>query len=209
MSEGKSEAGGDFSADAEVRGLAERWPRALIEQGLALPLAARWTASRRAAIASGRPAFAHHPLSPELATVLFEARRSRRLVRGLEAAEEALEAQRRGVRSARSASGEYPGATPQRISRLLLVSGDGANRFYRNIEGLLRKYGATLEVLVIACDELELGAAAFGREQRARAILVEHKEAVIRVLERLDRLEERAPADRRARTGSGPAGIST
>jgi hypothetical protein len=128
--------------------------------------------------------------------VLFEARRSRRLVRGLEAAEEALEAQRRGVRSARSAAGEAPGSTPQRISRLLVVSEDGANRFYRNIDGLVRKYGAMLEVLVLACDEEALGAAAFGPGQRARALLVEHKEAVIRVLEALDQLEGAGEAKR-------------
>ena len=196
MSEAGRGAGGGSGADPEIRALAERWPRALIELGLAGPLAARWTASRRAAMAGGRPALARHPLTPALAAVLFEARRSRRLVRGLEAAEEALEAQRRGVRSARSAAGEAPGSTPQRISRLLVVSEDGANRFYRNIDGLIRKYGAMLEVLVIACDEEALGAAAFGPGQRARALLVEHKEAVIRVLEALDQLEGAGEAER-------------
>lgn len=189
MSEAGRGTGEGNDADPEVQTLAERWPRALIELGLAAPLAARWTASRRAAIAAGRPGFARHPLTTELASVLFEARRARRLVRGLEAAEGALEAQRRGVRSARSAAGEAAATTPQRISRLLLVSEDGATRFYRNIESLVRKYGAMLEVLVIACDEDALGSAAFGRGQRARALLVEHKEAVIRVLEILDLLE--------------------
>jgi|JI10StandDraft_1071094.scaffolds.fasta_scaffold402653_2 hypothetical protein len=196
MSEAGRGAGEGAGADPEIRALAERWPRALIELGLAAPLAARWTASRRAASAGGRPALARHPLTPALGAVLFEARRSRRLVRGLEASEEALEAQRRGVRSARSAAGEAPGSTPQRISRLLLVSEDGANRFYRNIDALLRKYGAMLEVLVLACDEEALGSVAFGPGQRARALLVEHKEAVIRVLETLDQLEGAGEAER-------------
>jgi hypothetical protein len=53
-----------------------------------------------------------------------------------------------------------------------------------------------LEVLVLACDEEALGAAAFGPGQRARALLVEHKEAVIRVLEALDQLEGAGEAKR-------------
>ena len=54
---------------------------------------------------------------------------------------------------------------------------------------MVRKYGKTLEVLVVLCDELDLGAAAFGGGQRARALLVEHKEAVVRVLDCLGKFD--------------------
>jgi hypothetical protein len=184
LSRDEGEPGIESQFDREVRTLAARWPRALIEQGAADSLAARWTTSRSASSAAGRPAFAHHPLTPELSSALFEARRSRRLVRGLEAAEEALEGQALGVWRVMPDSG--PPAAPStgagRISRLLLISADGSDRFYRNINSLMRKYGAMLEALVVTCDELDLGAAAFGKGQRARALLVEHKEAVVRVL---------------------------
>ena len=172
-------------AEADRQTLAARWPRALIEQGAADSLAERWTASRRAALAAGSPPFARHSLTPELASTLFEARRSRRLVRGLEAAEEALAAQLAGVRPAVPGPDATLSKAPGRISRLILVSVDGSDRFYRNINQIVRKYGETLEVLVLLCDELELGAAAFGGGQRARALLVEHKEAVVRVLDSL------------------------
>lgn len=176
----------DRGAEAERQNLAARWPRALIEQGGADALTEGWTASRRAAIAAGLPPFARHPATPELVSTLFEIRRSRRLVRGLEAAEEALAVQSLGVRLAKKGPDAVPSIASGRISRLMLVSMDGSDRFYRNISQIMRKYGETLEVLVVLCDELELGAAAFGPDQRARALLVEHKEAVVRVLGALD-----------------------
>ncbi len=184
LSRDEGEPGVESRIEREAQILAARWPRALIEQGAADSLAARWVTSRWAAPAAGRPDFAHHPLTPDLATALFEARRSRRLVRGLEAAEHALEAQALGVRKAApdADSAVSPSAGTGRISRLLLASADGAERFYRNIHALMRNYGEMLEVLVLTCDELELGAAAFGKEQRARAVLIEHKEAVVRIL---------------------------
>jgi hypothetical protein len=171
---------------ADVEALAERWPRALIEQGEAEGLANRWERSRRAAVRAGLPPFARHGLTPSLVGLLVEARRSRRLVRGLEAAEASIEAQIVGVRSREGG----PSQGRRRISRLLLVSEDGSARFYRNIEGLIRRSEATLEVLVLVCDELALGRAVFGPEERARALLLDHKDAVVRVLLGLDAFYE-------------------
>ena len=179
MTESDADREGCAVGDVEVEALAGRWPRILIEAGAADSLARRWVASRRAAVATGRPPHAHHPLSPALASVLSEIRRGRRLVRGLEAAEESLTVQAQGVRLA--VSPDQPSA--RRVSRLLIVSADGSTRFYRNIERLVRQSGETLEVLVIPCDELALGTAAFGAENRARALLVDHKDAVVRVLD--------------------------
>lgn len=179
MTEANEAVGRDGDGGDEVARLAARWPRALIEAGSAEALARRWLESRRAALEAGRPPHAHHPLTPQLASTLSELRRSRRLVRGLEAAEEALTAQALGVRQL-AASGQAPA---RRVSRLLLVSADGSARFYRNIERLLRQSEETLEVLVLICGELELGAAIFGAEDRVRAVLVDHKDAVTRVLD--------------------------
>lgn len=185
-----SGAGGDPTADAarrsEIEALAARWPRILIEGGRAERLSEGWVASGRAARAAGRPAFAEHPFAPALVSALFEARRARRLVRGLEAAEAALEAQRRGVVAQRDSALHASPSAPQRISRLLLISDDGSDRFYRNVERLQRNHGAVLEVIRVTCDELRLGVAVFGPGKRVRAFLVDHKDAVVRVLESLD-----------------------
>lgn len=191
MTKGDGTIRGQGDGDDEIERLAERWPRALIEAGSAESLARRWVTSRRAAIAAGQPPFAYHPLTPLLASTLSELRRSRRLVRGLEAAEESLTAQALGVRHL--ASPHQPAA--RRVSRLLLVSTDGSTRFYRNIERLIRQSGETLEVVVLVCDEQELGTAVFGAENRVRAVLVDHKEAVTRVLAGLVEFDSESRVD--------------
>ncbi|MFO0687350.1 MAG: hypothetical protein U0900_01430 [Myxococcota bacterium] len=175
--EGGTEADGP-SGDDEIRTLARRWPRELIQAGEADALAARWVESGRAAEASGRPRWAGGALTPALVNALFEARRARRLVRGLEEAEAALRAQALGIGGARGVDAPVP----DRISRLLLVSEDGSDRFFRKISSLLRQYSKMLEVYVCACDEQALGGAVFGEGRRARAVLVDHKEAVVQVL---------------------------
>ena len=91
--------------------------------------------------------------------------------------------QERGLRQA-PASRVVPGA--RRISRLLVVSEDGAARFYRQIEKLCSRHGSRLEALVLECDEVELGRAIFGPGQLARAVLLDHKDVVVRFLEILE-----------------------
>jgi len=151
------------------------WPRSLAAEGQAETLADWWSESTRQALAAGRPGFAHGPLSRRIADCLYEARRARRLVRGLEGAQSALAGQEAGLRraeAARSPSGE------PRISRLLVVSADGSERFYREVEKLRRRFAQRLEVLVLECDEAALGERVFGGGRRARAMLVDHKQAV-------------------------------
>lgn len=177
----ETDEGGEGGRDraGEVGILAGRWPRELIQAGEAEALAERWVESREAARTAGRPAWAGGALTPALVAVLFEARRARRIVRGLEDAEAALKAQALGVRGAVG-----PGAPggADRISRLLVVSQDGSDRFFRKMDSLHRQYGNMLEVYVCACDEQVLGTAVFGADRRARALLVDHKEAVVQAL---------------------------
>ena len=174
------EPGRSMSEKAEA--LEATWPRALIAEGLAGPLAVFWVESRNNAVRDGFPPFARHPMNAKLAEGLFHARRARRLVRGLEGAGASLAAQEAGLKKvAASAGGE-----PSRISRLLIVSHDGSERFFREVEKLQRRFGRRLAVLVIDCDQTELGEASFGPGKQARALLIDHKEAVIRFLVLLD-----------------------
>jgi len=87
------------------------------------------------------------------------------------------------LKSAAASRGEEPAV---RISRLLLVSADASERFYRQVEKLRSRFANRLEVLVLECDENELGEAAFGPGRRARAVMVHHKEAVVRFLSALE-----------------------
>ncbi len=167
---------------AEIEALEATWPRAMIAEGLARPLAAMWVDSRNRAVQRELAPFARHPMSDSIGEGLFQARQARRLVRGLEGAEASLAAQEAGLKKVEAVRG----GEPRRISRLLVVSADGSPRFFRQVEKVESRFARRLAVLVLECDEDELGIAAFGPGKKARALLVDHKDAVIRFLGLLD-----------------------
>lgn len=178
----------------ECEALAAAWPRPLIADGSAPALAAWWVGSRHEAASLGLPRIARHRLDRSIADGLFDVRRARRLARGLEGAETLLAAEEVGLKKAANSQ-----SNPDRvrISRLLVISGDGSERFYRQVERLRERFANRLEVLLLDCDDEALGAAAFGRGKRARALLIHHKDAVVRFLSILD-----------ARHGEGESGVS-
>jgi len=95
-------------------------------------------------------------------------------VRGLEEAAARLGVEEEGLRQADAT--RPPGGA--RISRLLVVSADGSPRFYRQLDRVLEAHAGRVAALVLGCDETVLGEATFGRGRRARAVLLDHKQAV-------------------------------
>jgi len=185
--------------------LARAWPRSLLAEGRGEGLARWWRSAQAKARTRGEPALARCEVRPEFMAVLKDARRARRLERGLETAAATLDAEEAGLSAA---AATRPEAAESRISRLLVVSRDGSPRFYRQVEKLQARHASRLEVLMFDCDEFELGEAAFGRGRRARAVLLDHKQAVIGLLSVLDdTLEDPDPGaaeDRRARRTEAP-----
>ncbi len=170
-----------------VSALAAAWPRAVIAQGRAEELARWWIAQRRSAHAAGGPPFPRIALSAALQQAIFDARRARNLERGLEGAESRLASEEAGIdRVPEGSAGDRPSRS--RISRLLIVSGDGSERFYRRVEKIHQRFSKRLEVLLVEADEFDLGASAYGRGRKARALLLTHKDAVSRFLDVLARV---------------------
>lgn len=118
-------------------------------------------------------------LDIELAEALKKAHRTRQMIRGLESAEQALAAEERGLRMADRQSGVTRGV---RVSRLLILSKDGAKRFYRNIETMLRRHGPRVLAVRLEINEKGLGELLFGPNHVARLVMLEHKKAVASVL---------------------------
>jgi hypothetical protein len=114
-------------------------------------------------------------LDAELSAVLQSARSGGHVVRGLEAAQATLAAEERGLKIADRRSDGPRGA---RISRLVLLADDGAERFYRQVDTVLRRHhGRVLAVrLDVAADAL--GSLLFGPGRLARLLLIERKDAV-------------------------------
>jgi hypothetical protein len=183
-------------------------PRDFLAGGRGLDLAQDWAARAERSRASTGVWMPFYPFARSISEALFEVRRARRLVRGLEGAEEALERQRRGLeRVADTQPG--PAGRGRRISRLLVVAQDGSPRFLRSIERLRRQHEQRLELLGVEADAEELGAAIFGAGRSARAVLLDHKGAVVRLLDALvicDPVAQNEQADRGASGSSGCAG---
>jgi hypothetical protein len=116
------------------------------------------------------------PLTRELVAALGTARGARQLVLGLEAVAEALANEAHGL--ARRPGGEGG----RRVSRLLLVSEDGAERLYRHVDRLAAEYAPRVLVLMLACDAAALGRATTGGETAVKAVLARHKRAVATLL---------------------------
>jgi hypothetical protein len=118
-------------------------------------------------------------MTVELAEALRNAYGVGQVVRSLENAERALAAEERGLRMADRRIRVPRGV---RVSRLLLLANDGAERFYRQVEALLRRHGPRVLAVRLELDEHGLGELLFGPSEVARLLMLEHKQAVGSVL---------------------------
>ena len=69
-----------------------------------------------------------------------------------------------------------------RVSRLLLLADDGAERFYRHVETLLRRHGPRVLAVRLDLDAHALGELLFGPGRLVRLLMIVHKEAVSAIL---------------------------
>jgi hypothetical protein len=130
------------------------------------------------------------PWSDTLANALDTARGARHLLQGMDRAERALAREAHGLSLVDARSATERGS---RVSRLLLTSNDGTERFYRQVERLLRTQGTRVLALRVEVDGKRLSAIMGDPHGMARALLVEHKTSVASVLLSLFELD--APAD--------------
>ncbi|MBA4423866.1 MAG: hypothetical protein C0390_12345, partial [Syntrophus sp. (in: bacteria)] len=101
----------------------------------------------------------------ELAEALRSAYSAGQVVRSLEKAERKLAAEERGLQMADRQIGVPRGV---RVSRLLLLANEGSERFYRQIEALLRRHGPRVLAVRLEIDEHGLGELLFGPGRVAR-----------------------------------------
>jgi hypothetical protein len=114
-----------------------------------------------------------------LKTVLRMARLKGQISFGFETIFDLLESERKGIVNVRERDGAPYG---DRISRLLLFSNDGAERFYRHIESLLRAHAPRLLGCLLDIDGIALGGALTGKEIRIKLLMADHKDAVSEIL---------------------------
>jgi hypothetical protein len=69
-----------------------------------------------------------------------------------------------------------------RISRLLVLSNDGSDRYLRKIEKLLQQNMTRVLAIRLPLDSKELGEMYFGPGKAVKIIMIEHKDSVAAVL---------------------------
>ena len=126
-------------------------------------------------------------LDSAMEAALKSALRARRVVRGLENVKRKLASEARGQSLADRKRGEQRG---ERVSRLLLLAGDGSAGLDRQVETILQRHGGRVLAIRLDVDGAALGTLLFGPNSSARLLMVEHKDAVAELLLRLaDQLE--------------------
>lgn len=122
---------------------------------------------------------AHVELSQALELALCAAADEGQLARGLENIERQLESEKRGLDALREKQGTAPA---NRVSRLLVMSDDGAERLYRACETILFHHPDRVLGLRVAASSTRLAEKLFGPDQFAKVLLVTEKDAVTAVL---------------------------
>ncbi|MFH1488994.1 MAG: hypothetical protein ABII06_08830 [Pseudomonadota bacterium] len=117
--------------------------------------------------------------NPALLEALRIAHRAGQLVRSLDDAERKLAAEGRGLGLVDQKSGVSRG---ERVSRLLVLADDGSERFYRQVEKLLRQHGPRVLALRLDVKAETLGQMLFEPGHRVLLLLLDHKEAVSAML---------------------------
>ena len=115
------------------------------------------------------------PLKKALQAAVFK----RRLRCGLEAVSHNLSNEKAGIAHVREQSDVPYG---ERISRLIILSNDGAERFYRHVEQLLRSHAPRVLGCLLDTDASTLGKLITGKDRQIKLAMAEHKEAVSEIL---------------------------
>jgi len=98
---------------------------------------------------------------------------------GFEEIVDKLESERKGIENIRERRGISYG---DRISRLILFSNDGADRFYRHIEQLIKVHAPRLLGCRLDIDGRTLGRLMTGKDKVIKAVMAEHKDVVSGIL---------------------------
>ena len=159
-----------------------RLPREIEADPAHEAIRARLAAAGRRLWSGGRAVVPVVPLRPALAAALAAAHRDGHLVLGFEGAEKALAAETHGLALVARRGGPAPGA---RVSRLLLLSNDGADRLYRHVERLVIAHAPRVQVLMLDADAGTVGRSTTARDPAVKVVLVRHKQAVAAFLRAL------------------------
>ncbi|TFH16521.1 MAG: hypothetical protein E4H02_05395 [Lentisphaerales bacterium] len=116
-------------------------------------------------------------LNAELRKHIFYAQSLGELLIGHEAIEKALANELRGLQKSNNHS--------DRVSRLLIVTNDGAPRLYRRLECLQKKQGGRLMICRMDVDSVFMGNILGLKDKQVKVVLLNRKRSLINVFKSL------------------------
>lgn len=116
----------------------------------------------------------------KLRHVLSFARRCGHLQGGLERIQTTLQNEETGL--ALQESKQKSPKSQNKITRLLIVSNDGSERFYRDCERLLTLYHHRILGLKLNVSSSVLGSSFFGKDTAVKSILITRRETASKIL---------------------------
>lgn len=129
----------------------------------------------RLLFAKGRLEVPQWPFHEAMRAALVTAYSSKHLIQGLESIEQHLDAELKGLKALQSQPGQDQ---KQRLSRLLLLSNDGSERFYHSAESILLRHGdRTLGCMIDATAD-QLGQGVTKKSNPAKALLIDERKAL-------------------------------
>ena len=113
--------------------------------------------------------------SPQLEAAIFGVQHAEHLLQGLELIKRAMDKETHGLNSVSNKTGV---PVPERLSRLLLLSCDGSDRFYRQAEGLLLANQDRMSGCIISADSETLGVLFSKKKLPLKALLINDRKAL-------------------------------
>ena len=128
---------------------------------------------------NGTLPISHVSFSAGLEAALKAASNFQQLVFGLEKIDGILDNEKKGIDALNTKQGT-PSA--QRASRLLIITNDGAERFFRSCEKTALKHADRLLVILVNIPSKTLEEKLFGHGREIKAVLVSERDAVSKIL---------------------------
>lgn len=129
----------------------------------------------RLLFSKGRLEVPQWPFNEAMRSALQTAYSSKHLIQGLESIEQHLDAELKGLKALQSQPGQDQ---KQRLSRLLLLSSDGSERFYHSAESMLFRHGDRTMGCVIDATADQLGLGFTKKSNPTKALLIDERKAL-------------------------------
>ena len=123
----------------------------------------------------GSVAVTYWGLDAALTQALKRAAASQHFVQGLEQIDEFLTKEAKGLRMLQEKTGQ---AEVHRLSRLLLLTNDGSDRFYHNVESVLQAHRNRTWGVMIAASAEVLGKLTTPKGSPVKALLIADRKAL-------------------------------